>query len=512
MALIANILSKFDNSGVRKAEKSFGSLKGSIAAIGVGLGLEKIGEVLLESAKAASIDEKSMKMLDTQLGRNAHANKAQIAQSDKFIEQLSLQTGIIKNKLRPTYARFANVTHNVKDAQKLLGLTLDATAGSGLSQAKIAKAVAKAYDGNTKSLQSMFPELKNSKTALADLATEYKGMAVANADPFAKFNNSMDILKEKLGAVILPLLSDFVDYLSKPGGIIDQVGTFLDTMKDPKSEAGKAITNIRNAANNAFNFVKTLFDLFKNPYIQALAVSVLAFVAAFKLFTAIAPVVEVALGILSGELIILDGALTAMGWTLIVAAIIAIIAGITWLATQTTFFQDIWTVMVSTFMGTIKMIEDAWGIVSTAFTTAFDFIGKMFKGYVNFWIGLFEGFINGILNGINGMLGGLNLVLDGIKTATGGAVSLHVNAIPNLKLPRLAKGGIVMPSSGGTNVTVGEGGSPEAIVPLNGKNGFGNTINIHVYSADPKSVVDAVSQYVKVNGRVPVSWNTSKAR
>jgi hypothetical protein len=74
------------------------------------------------------------------------------------------------------------------------------------------------------------------------------------------------------------------------------------------------------------------------------------------------------------------------------------------------------------------------------------------------------------------------------------------------KGPRLAKGGIVMPSPGGTNVTVGEGGQAEAIVPLNGRNGFGNTVNIYVTAADPKAVVDAVSKYVKGNGKLPSAW------
>jgi hypothetical protein len=34
-----------------------------------------------------------------------------------------------------------------------------------------------------------------------------------------------------------------------------------------------------------------------------------------------------------------------------------------------------------------------------------------------------------------------------------------------------------------------------------------NNINIHVHSADPKTVVDAVGKYVKANGKVPSSWN-----
>jgi hypothetical protein len=74
------------------------------------------------------------------------------------------------------------------------------------------------------------------------------------------------------------------------------------------------------------------------------------------------------------------------------------------------------------------------------------------------------------------------------------------------KGPRLAKGGIVMARSGGTQVTVGEAGSAEAIVPLNGRNGFGTTVHIYVQSADPKAVVDAVSKYVKGNGKLPSAW------
>jgi len=81
--------------------------------------------------------------------------------------------------------------------------------------------------------------------------------------------------------------------------------------------------------------------------------------------------------------------------------------------------------------------------------------------------------------------------------------------IPNISVPHMAKGGIVQPTPGGTHVVVGEAGYPEAIVPLNGSfmGGGGNVINISVHSADPKSVVDAVSKYVKTNGALPSNWN-----
>ena len=166
MSVIIKLLSKFDDSGIRKAKSGFSGLKGAIGAIGLGVGIKQVADLLLDSAKAASADAKSTKILNTQLTRNAGATKAQIKQSDKFVEKLSLQTGILDDDLRPAYAKFANVTGNVKEAQKLLTITLDAAAGSGKSQTKIANAVAKAYDGNTKSLQNMFPELKKSKDVL----------------------------------------------------------------------------------------------------------------------------------------------------------------------------------------------------------------------------------------------------------------------------------------------------------------------------------------------------------
>ena len=264
MSVIVKLLSKFDDSGIRKAKSGFSGLKGAIGAIGLGVGIKEVADLFMDSAKAASADAKSIKLMNLQLARNANATKGTLKQNNKFIESLSLQTGILDDDLRPSLSKFANVTHNVGKAQKLLKVQLDVVAGSGKSSTKVANALAKAYAGNTKSLIGMFPELKNSKDALGDLTKEFSGAALVNADPFMKFNNSMDILKEKLGAVVLPLITNFVDEISKPGGLVEQVGKFLDDMKDPKTEAGKMFTNIKDAVTDAFNHVKDFFALFGN--------------------------------------------------------------------------------------------------------------------------------------------------------------------------------------------------------------------------------------------------------
>jgi hypothetical protein len=264
MSVIIKLLSKFDDSGLRKAKSGFSGLSKTLGAVGIGFGLKAVTDTLMEAAKAAAADAKSTQLLNIQLTRNAGATAASLKENDKFIESLSLQTGIMDDDLRPSMAKFGNVTKNVKDAQKLLKITLDGAAGSGKNQEKIANAVAKAYAGNTTSLKKMFPELTKSKDVLGDFAKTYEGLAVANADPFMKFNNSMDILKEKLGVIVLPLIISAIDEISKPGGLIEVVGKFFEDVANPKTDAGKTFIDIKNAVGQVIESVKTFFGYFGN--------------------------------------------------------------------------------------------------------------------------------------------------------------------------------------------------------------------------------------------------------
>jgi hypothetical protein len=262
MSVIIKLLSKFDDSGIRAAKKGFGGLSKTLGAVGIGFGLKAITDTLMDAAKAAAADAKSTKLLNIQLERNAGATASSLKENDRFIESLSLQTGIMDDDLRPAMARFGNITGNVKDAQKLLKITLDAAAGSGRSQEKISKAVGQAYGGNTKALQRMFPELRKSKDVLGDFAKTYEGLAEANADPFMKFNNSMDILKEKLGVIVLPLIIDAIDQISKPGGLIEVVGKFFEDVANPKTDAGKTFLEIKDAVGQTIQGVKDFFAMF----------------------------------------------------------------------------------------------------------------------------------------------------------------------------------------------------------------------------------------------------------
>jgi hypothetical protein len=261
MSVIIKLLSKFDDSGLKKAKSSFGGLSKTLGAIGIGFGLKQLTDGLLDAAKAAAADEKSTRLLNIQLVRNAGATAASLKENDKFIESLSLQTGIMDDDLRPAMARFGNVTGNVKEAQRLLRISLDGAAGSGKNLDAVSKAVSKAYAGNTTSLKKLFPELAKSKDVLGDFAKTYEGLALENADPFMKFNNSLDILKEKLGVLVLPLILDTIEKISQPGGLIESVGKFFDDVANPKTDIGKAFRELGKTIDIAGKNLEYFFGL-----------------------------------------------------------------------------------------------------------------------------------------------------------------------------------------------------------------------------------------------------------
>jgi hypothetical protein len=103
----------------------------------------------------------------------------------------------------------------------------------------------------------------------------------------------------------------------------------------------------------------------------------------------------------------------------------------------------------------------------------------------------------------------LNIILDGIEKSAGPWVNF--GTIPDVKLPRLAEGGIV---TSPTIAMIGERG-PEAVIPLNRAGGMGMggaNITVNVSSADPNAVVAALQQYIRDRGALPITVNSTAFR
>lgn len=122
------------------------------------------------------------------------------------------------------------------------------------------------------------------------------------------------------------------------------------------------------------------------------------------------------------------------------------------------FFANLWASICSIWQAAGTWFSEN---VTTPINNAFQAIGDFVKGIFNGLIGLVEGMINRIIGAVNSFIGGFNDVV-GWGASFIGVDWEGLATIPEVSLPRLAKGGIV---DSPTILEAGEAGT-EAIVPL----------------------------------------------
>jgi hypothetical protein len=283
-AIVLPIITKLDSKGFTNAKKGLAGLKGAIAGLGIAAGAIKLGQLGFEFAKMANQDKVSQDLMNASLKKTTRTTEAGMKANEAFIQTLSNQVGILDDNLRPALAGLARVTGSTNKAQKLLKVSLDASAMSGKPLEATSKAVAKAYAGNTTALKKMFPELAKAEAKfiavhgaaktvaqktdlarfmLAALAKEAAGQALIKATPFDKFNTAMDNMKEKLGSIVLPKLTEVLTKAVQPGGAFDKVSKFIDQMGNPNTKAGRAFQEIKDGAKAAGDAIGGFLKFFK---------------------------------------------------------------------------------------------------------------------------------------------------------------------------------------------------------------------------------------------------------
>lgn len=132
--------------------------------------------------------------------------------------------------------------------------------------------------------------------------------------------------------------------------------------------------------------------------------------------------------------------------------------------------------------------RENWETIKWATGIAVDWIGKklniakgFLKDFVNFFIGVGEGMANSWVNAINTIIKALNTIQvsipDWVPRIGGSSFGINIPEVPEVKIPRLAEGGIVTRS---ILANVGEAG-PEAVIPLDKVGNMGGqnvTVNI----------------------------------
>jgi hypothetical protein len=170
-------------------------------------------------------------------------------------------------------------------------------------------------------------------------------------------------------------------------------------------------------------------------------------------------------------------------------------------------------------------IQNGLTEVGKFFGAVFDGISNLVVGVINGLATRFENFINTIIGGLNGIITLANAALSLVSTVTGGAIKIQVPKVPTVVIPKIpvktpkntipnmALGGIVMPRPGGVLANIAEAGQPEAVIPLNKMNQFGNNKPQNVYNINVnggvgsgstigRAIVEAIKSYERTSGAV----------
>lgn len=223
-----------------------GSLNDMLGPALLGAGIA-VGALALkfagEGIKSAMDEAAELEKLHLTLKNLGFEDEA--ANVDKFIEASMRATTYTDSELRPAFETLLLATDNVRGAQDLLTLSLDAAKGSNRDLETVTRALAKAEDGNTSALQRMFPWLDKNllKTEGMDYATQaladrFNGQAIAAADSWTgrlgNASKGFDELKESFG-------TGFLTGLENAETKTDNFAGALYDLQDPASEIGSTL-------------------------------------------------------------------------------------------------------------------------------------------------------------------------------------------------------------------------------------------------------------------------------
>lgn len=233
------------------------------------------------------------------------------------------------------------------------------------------------------------------------------------------------------------------------------------------------------------------------------------------------------LGIWTAAQWALNIAMLANPIVLIITLIIGLIAVIAWIATETTWFQDLWAWAWGGIKDAAKAVADwwtgsFWPGVQSVFNNVMDAIGTATAWIVDKWngvidffrsvpgkissaaSGMWDGIKDAFKSAINWLIGkwnGLSFSVPSVDMGPLGTIGGFTLSTPNI--PMLAKGAI---ATGPTLAMIGEGRYDEAVVPLPrgardfARNGGGGPTEITIYLDGDEDIVRMIRKGIAARG------------
>jgi hypothetical protein len=575
MAIVLPILYKSDKSGLDQAEGALAGFKKSVLGIGAAIGAAFSVVAIGNFAKEAVMAAEGVQQANNRI--------SQIAKSTALF---GAETGAVTDRLvkfaEAQEMRLAVDAEVIKGVQgqlltfKALGASADevggvfdrtteaafnmAAAGFGSAESN-AIALGKAMESPTKGLtalrrsgttfteeqQEMIKSLEASgdllgaqELILAELESQYGGVAEATALASTRIGLAFDNIKEQVGGVLLPIFADLVEGLMP---VLEIIGNELAVAFQALSPVLTNIVGLLPSLIESFvpmiPIIGELVGLFLEMVVAVLPMFV-------SLFQQLLPVISELVPILADVFMTALKALMPVFMSLvealmpIVMALLPILAQLL-VALAPIFLRLITAIMplvdqlLPIFIGLINFLTPILLVVANIlgavlvgavnlFVGAIEYLSPVLQQFANFfkklWYGIqsvfisvinglisgFENFINSFIDGFNAVIRGVNAVRRALKQdPLELAARVKFGRIEAPELVPLATGGIVM---GPTQALIGEAG-PEAVIPLNKMGSMGGTYNITVNAGMGtngaqigEQIVNAIRKYERTSGPV----------
>ena len=256
------------------------------------------------------------------------------------------------------------------------------------------------------------------------------GMGGAALASGATFSGAMDNMGAALGRVGANLLSGvFPQMKDGLGGITE----FLGPLEEKAAAAGEAfgvwaaevgpkvvdvLKNVGDFGATAFAWVGDNIGLLKT-----IGGVVLGLAAGLLVYRGVMVALAVPTMIQTAAITAQNIALRLNPIGLVVTAIIALIAAIVWIATQTTFFQDVWAGMVEIFHSSVGMFADFFSNTGGMFADFFSNTVGMFSDFVSNTVGMFADFFSNTMGMFSDFAGHVSAFMAPILEGIGAVFS-----------------------------------------------------------------------------------------
>ena len=451
MSIKIPIVSSFDNAGIASAKKQFSQLQSSSdkaqfairkAAVPAGLALGALGGFMVNAAKGAEEARIATAALDNVLDSMGfgEATDRVSAYAESLEKTLAVDADVIK-RTQTKLATFSELTKTVNKA----GGSFDRATKAALDMAAAGFGTA---EGNAVQLGKALQDPIKGIAALAKSGVTFTEQEKEKIKVLVESGKQLQAQDMILKAIE-----------TQVGGTAASSASSFDKMKF------------------AIAGVSDTFGDMMLPVIDALAPKLAAFSAWASENPELLKVVVGGLAAVAAAIVLINVALALNPFALIAGAVVGLGALLVVAYKQFAPFRAV----VDAVFGAIK-----FGVTKIAIP------------YIKLLLNVWKTIFNAIGAIWNNTLGKISFSLPKWVPGLGG------KGFSFPKIPALAEGGIVNAPTP-TLALIGEAG-PEAVIPLDrmGGMGGGNNVTINVQGGDPNAVVDALKNYYRQNGNLPI--------